>query len=73
MPKLLLHRLLFVIPTFIGIVALTFFLIRLAPGDPILLMAGEHGVSPERYAELQQQLGFDSQFYSSLQVIYGRY
>ena len=59
MPKLLLHRLLYVIPTFIGIVALTFFLIRLAPGDPILLMAGEHGVSPERYAELQQQLGFD--------------
>lgn len=59
MPKLLLHRLLYVIPTFIGIVALTFFLIRLAPGDPILLMAGEHGVSPERYAELRQQLGFD--------------
>ena len=59
MLKLLLHRLLFVIPTFIGIVALTFFLIRLAPGDPILLMAGEHGVSPERYAELRQQLGFD--------------
>ena len=59
MLKLLLHRLLFVIPTFIGIVALTFFLIRLAPGDPILLMAGEHGVSPQRYAELRQQLGFD--------------
>ena len=59
MPKLLLHRLLYVIPTFIGIVALTFFLIRLAPGDPILLMAGEHGVTPERYAELRQQLGFD--------------
>ena len=59
MPKLLLHRLLYVIPTFIGIAALTFFLIRLAPGDPILLMAGEHGVSPERYAELRQQLGFD--------------
>lgn len=59
MPKLLLYRLLYVIPTFIGIVALTFFLIRLAPGDPILLMAGEHGVSPERYAELRQQLGFD--------------
>lgn len=59
MLKLLLHRLLYVIPTFIGIVALTFFLIRLAPGDPILLMAGEHGVSPERYAELRQQLGFD--------------
>ncbi len=59
MPQHLLHRLLLVIPTFVGIVALTFFLIRLAPGDPILLLAGEHGVSAERYAELQQQLGFD--------------
>ena len=59
MPQLLLRRLLLIIPTFIGIVALTFFLIRLAPGDPILLIAGEHGVSAERYAELQQQLGFD--------------
>ena len=59
MPQHLLHRLLLVIPTFVGIVALTFFLMRLAPGDPILLMAGEHGVSAERYAELQQQFGFD--------------
>ena len=59
MPQLLLRRILLVIPTFIGIVALTFFLIRLAPGDPILLIAGEHGVSAERYAELQKQFGFD--------------
>lgn len=59
MPQLLLRRLLLVIPTFVGIVALTFFLIRLAPGDPILLIAGEHGVSAERYAELQKQFGFD--------------
>jgi dipeptide transport system permease protein len=59
MPKTLLRRLLLIIPTFIGIVALTFFLIRLAPGDPILLISGEHGISAERYAELQQQFGFD--------------
>jgi dipeptide transport system permease protein len=59
MPQLLLRRIFLVIPTFIGIVALTFFLIRLAPGDPILLIAGEHGVSAERYAELQKQFGFD--------------
>jgi dipeptide transport system permease protein len=59
MPQLLLRRILLVIPTFIGIVALTFFLIRLAPGDPILLIAGEHGVSAERYVELQKQFGFD--------------
>lgn len=55
----LLRRLLLLIPTFLGVIALTFFLIRLAPGDPILVLAGERGVSPERYAELQAQFGFD--------------
>ena len=55
----LLRRLLLIIPTFLGVVTLAFFLIRLAPGDPILVMAGERGVSPERYAELQTQFGFD--------------
>jgi len=59
MPQLLLRRLLLVVPGFLGITALTFFLIRLAPGDPILLLAGERGVSAERYAELQRQFGFD--------------
>ncbi len=59
MPQLLLRRLLLIVPGFLGITALTFFLIRLAPGDPILLLAGEHGVSAERYEELQHQFGFD--------------
>ncbi len=59
MSQLLLRRLLLIVPGFLGITALTFFLIRLAPGDPILLLAGERGVSAERYAELQHQFGFD--------------
>jgi len=33
--------------------------IRLLPGDPILLMAGERGVTPERRAELEHIMGFD--------------
>ncbi|NOY17370.1 MAG: ABC transporter permease subunit [Gammaproteobacteria bacterium] len=59
MSQLLLRRLLLIVPGVLGITALTFFLIRLAPGDPILLLAGERGVSAERYAELQHQFGFD--------------
>ncbi len=59
MPKLIFHRALLIVPGFLGITALTFFLIRLAPGDPILLLAGERGVSAERYAELEHQFGFD--------------
>ncbi len=63
MPQLLLRRLLLVVPGFLGITALTFFLIRLAPGDPILILAGERGVSAERYAELQHQFGFDQSLF----------
>ncbi|WP_075215544.1 ABC transporter permease subunit [Mongoliimonas terrestris] len=55
----LFRRIGLVIPTFIGVSLVAFFLIRLLPGDPILLMAGERGLSPERYAELMGRYGFD--------------
>ena len=38
---------------------MAFGFIRLLPGDPVLMMAGERGISPERYAELAAQLGYD--------------
>jgi dipeptide transport system permease protein len=38
---------------------LTFALIRLAPGDPVLLMAGERGMDPVRYAAMKAELGLD--------------
>ena len=55
----LLRRVGMLIPTFIGVTIVAFFFIRLLPGDPILLLAGERGISPERYAELQKAFGFD--------------
>jgi dipeptide transport system permease protein len=33
--------------------------VRLLPGDPILAMAGEHGVTPERYEILKEQFGYN--------------
>jgi dipeptide transport system permease protein len=48
-----------IIPTFFGVTLLTFAMIRLIPGDPIELMAGERGVTPERHAQLSAQYGFD--------------
>ncbi|MFV0293129.1 MAG: ABC transporter permease subunit [Paracoccus sp. (in: a-proteobacteria)] len=59
MLSFLIRRLLIFVPTFIGVTIIAFAFIRLLPGDPILLMAGERGVSPERYEALQQQFGFD--------------
>jgi dipeptide transport system permease protein len=59
MLRFILHRLLLIVPTFIGITLVAFLFIRMLPGDPVLLMAGERGVSPERHAELMAQFGFD--------------
>ncbi|WP_316859878.1 ABC transporter permease subunit [uncultured Cohaesibacter sp.] len=55
----ILRRIGMLIPTFIGVTLVAFFFIRLLPGDPILLLAGERGISAERYAELQHSFGFD--------------
>ncbi|MBX3020994.1 MAG: ABC transporter permease subunit [Bdellovibrionales bacterium] len=38
---------------------MAFLLIRLIPGDPVLLMVGERGASPERIAEMRANLGLD--------------
>jgi dipeptide transport system permease protein len=59
----LLRRLMMLIPTFIGVTLAAFAFIRLIPGDPILVMAGERGVSAERYAELAERFGYDQPLY----------
>jgi len=55
----ILRRLGTFVPTFIGVSIVSFLFIRLLPGDPILLMAGERGMTDERYAQLMSQFGFD--------------
>ena len=58
-----------IIPTFIGVTLLTFALIHLIPGDPVVLIAGERGITPERHAILRAELGLDK----PIMVQYGRY
>ncbi len=59
MVRFILNKLLYLVPTFIGITIIAFGFVRILPGDPVLLMAGERGVSPERHAELSAALGYD--------------
>ncbi|GGA73485.1 peptide ABC transporter permease [Nitratireductor aestuarii] len=59
MLQFLFRRLAVLIPTFVGVSIIAFAFIRLLPGDPVQMMAGERVISPERHAELSQQLGFD--------------
>jgi len=58
MIRFLVSRLALLVPTFLGVTIVAFGFIRLLPGDPVLLMAGERGISDERYAELMDEFGF---------------
>ncbi|MBL1241438.1 MAG: ABC transporter permease subunit [OCS116 cluster bacterium] len=59
MLRFILQRLAVLIPTFFGITLAAFIFIHLIPGDPIEVMAGERGVSPEKHAELMHAFGLD--------------
>ena len=65
----LLKKLALLLPTFIGITLVAFFLIRLVPGDPIEVMVGERRLDPEAHARLVHQMGLDR----PLLVQYGSY
>jgi ABC-type dipeptide/oligopeptide/nickel transport system permease component len=51
-------RLLFLLPQLLVVSFIVFFLIRLLPGDPAFLMAGQFA-TPERIAEVRRGLGLD--------------
>src|SRR4051812_31229303 len=59
MLSFVLRRLGVLIPTFFGITLVAFSLIRLVPGDPVLLMLGERGASPEVYSQMRASLALD--------------
>ncbi|MES0881273.1 ABC transporter permease subunit [Roseibium sp. SCP14] len=72
MLRFLLGRLGLLIPTFIGVTLVSFAFIRLLPGDPAELLAGERGITPERRAEVLSQLGFDKPYWQQyLDYIFG--
>ena len=56
----LIRKLGVIIPTFFGVTLVAFVFIRLLPGDPVLLMAGERGMTEERHARLMAEFGFDN-------------
>jgi len=59
MLRFLLTRVSLIIPTFIGMTLLAFFLIRLVPGDPIETLAGERGIDAARHEQLLKEFGLD--------------
>ncbi len=72
MIRFLLRRVTLVIPTFIAVTFLSFMLIRLVPGDPIEVRAGEHGISPERLAEMRHEYGLDQPLWKQFAIYEGQ-
>ncbi len=60
------------VPTFIGMTLLAFFLIRLVPGDPIETLAGERGIDPVRHAQLLTEYGLDKPLFTQYGIYIGR-
>mgnify|MGYP001118301575 CR=1 FL=1 len=67
MKRYLVRRALYTVPTILAVVVLSFFLIRLAPGDPTLVLAGE-GSSPEYRDWARQAYGLDKPFHEQLAI-----
>ena len=63
MLKHILKRLLFAVPLLLGIVTATFFIVRLAPGDPMDMYlepkAGGRQVDPEVVELIREKYGLD--------------
>src|SRR5882724_1623630 len=64
-----LRRLLQILPLLLGISALTFFLLKLAPGDFLNQMAENPAISPETIDAMRHRFGLDQPWYTQ----YGLY
>jgi dipeptide transport system permease protein len=72
MLRFILTRVSLIVPTFIGITLVAFFLIRLVPGDPIETMAGERGIDAATHARLLKEFGLDQPLYVQYAYYIGR-
>jgi dipeptide transport system permease protein len=70
--RFILTRLGLIIPTFLGMTLLVFFLIRLVPGDPVETLAGERGIDPTRHAALLKEYGLDRPILVQYGIYIGR-
>ena len=64
----IIRRLLYAVPTILGILLITFALFRLIPGDPSYEIAGK-AASAETIAEIRHELGFDKPRFLDLQAL----
>ncbi len=67
----LIRRLLLAIPALLGLMVLTFVLVRVVPADPATTLAGETA-SPQQVEEIRRKYGFDRPLYEQFGVYVGQ-
>lgn len=67
----LVRRLLLAIPALLGLMVLTFVLVRVVPADPATTLAGETA-SPQQVQEIRRKYGFDRPLYEQFVIYVGQ-
>jgi peptide/nickel transport system permease protein len=65
MLRFILRRVFSAVPSLIGLMIVTFLLIRMVPADPAAALAGDNA-TPQQIAEIRHQYGFDRPIYAQL-------
>jgi ABC-type dipeptide/oligopeptide/nickel transport system permease component len=63
----ILKRLIWTVPTLIGVTIMVFSMVHLAPGDPAVAMLGEKA-NPQSVKELREQMGLDKPLYEQYYI-----
>ena len=63
----LVKRIIAAIPTIFGVIVFTFLIVRLSPGDPAVLLAGESG-TPEYIENIRRAYGLDKPLSTQFQI-----
>jgi peptide/nickel transport system permease protein len=71
MLRFILRRVLSAIPSLLGLMVVTFLLIRAVPADPAAALAGD-SATPQQIAEIRHQYGFDRPIYVQLVLYFGQ-
>jgi peptide/nickel transport system permease protein len=71
MLRFFLRRMLSAFPSLIGLMIVTFLLIRVVPADPAAALAGDNA-TPQQIAEIRHQYGFDRPIYEQLLLYFGQ-
>jgi peptide/nickel transport system permease protein len=71
MLRFILRRVLSAIPSLLGLMIVTFLLIRAVPADPAAALAGDNA-TPQQIAQIRHQYGFDRPIYEQLALYFGQ-